>query len=66
VGWESVAHFTQAFDKPEFRKNMVKVLPITVMSLQLFKKVAIAGVCLCGLAAVIFPIRITGRNVKQM
>jgi hypothetical protein len=62
VGWESVAHFTQAFDKPEFRKNMVKVL----MSPHLFKKVAIAGVCLCGLAAVIFPIRITGRNVKQM
>ena len=25
VGWESVAHFTQAFDKPEFRENMVKV-----------------------------------------
>ena len=30
VGWESVAHFRQAFDKPEFRENMVKVLPITV------------------------------------
>jgi len=45
VGWGSVAHFTQAFDKPEFRENMVKVLPITVMSPHLFKKVAIAGVC---------------------
>ncbi len=66
MGWESVAHFTQAFDKPEFREYMVKVLPITVMSLHLFEKVAIAGVCLCGLAAVIFPIRITGRNVKQL
>ena len=45
VVWESVAHFRQAFDKPEFRENMAKVLPNTVMSPHLFKKVAIAGVC---------------------
>ncbi|MGA9319132.1 MAG: antibiotic biosynthesis monooxygenase family protein [Nitrososphaeraceae archaeon] len=45
VVWESVAHFRQAFDKPEFRENMVKVLPNTVMSPHLFKRVAIAGVC---------------------
>jgi heme-degrading monooxygenase HmoA len=44
VVWESVAHFRQAFDKPEFRENMVKVLPNTVMSPHLFKKVAIGGV----------------------
>ena len=45
VVWESVAHFRQAFDKPEFRENMAKVLPNTVMSSHLFKKIAIAGVC---------------------
>jgi heme-degrading monooxygenase HmoA len=45
VVWESVADFRQAFDKPEFRENMVKVLPNTVMSPHLFKRVAIAGVC---------------------
>jgi heme-degrading monooxygenase HmoA len=45
VVWESVAHFRQAFDKPEFRENMVKVLPNTVMSPHLFKRVAIARVC---------------------
>ena len=45
VVWESVAHFRQAFDKPEFWDNMAKVLPNTVMSPQLFKKVAVAGVC---------------------
>jgi heme-degrading monooxygenase HmoA len=46
VVWESVAHFKQAFDKPEFRTNMAKVLPNnTVMSPHLFKKIAISGVC---------------------
>lgn len=45
VVWESVAHFKQAFDKPEFRTNMANVLPNTVMSPHLFKKIAIAGVC---------------------
>lgn len=45
VVWESFAHFKQAFDKPEFRTNMANVLPNTVMSPHLFKKIAIAGVC---------------------
>lgn len=45
VVWESVAHFKQAFDKPEFRINMANVLPNTVMSPHLFKKIAIAGIC---------------------
>jgi heme-degrading monooxygenase HmoA len=45
VVWESVAHFKQAFDKPEFRTNMANVLPNTVMSPHLFKKIAISGVC---------------------
>jgi heme-degrading monooxygenase HmoA len=45
VVWESVAHFRQAFNKPEFRSNMAKLLPNTVMSPHLFKKVAIPGVC---------------------
>ena len=45
VVWEYVAHFKQAFDKPEFRTNMTNVLPNTVMSPHLFKKIAISGVC---------------------
>jgi heme-degrading monooxygenase HmoA len=45
VVWESVAHFKQAFDKPEFQTNMTNVLPNTVMSPHLFKKIAISGVC---------------------
>lgn len=45
VVWESIAHFKQAFDKPEFRTNMANVLPNTVMSPHLFKKIAIAGIC---------------------
>lgn len=32
VVWESAAHFKQAFNRPEFRSNMAKVLPNTVMS----------------------------------
>jgi heme-degrading monooxygenase HmoA len=43
VIWESAAHFKQAFDRPEFRSNMAKVLPNTVMSPHLFKKVAVSG-----------------------
>jgi heme-degrading monooxygenase HmoA len=45
VIWESAAHFKQAFDRPEFRSNMTKVLPNTVMSPHLFKKVAVPGIC---------------------
>ncbi len=39
------AHFKQAFDRPEFRSNMAKVLPNTVMSPHLFKKVSVPGIC---------------------
>jgi heme-degrading monooxygenase HmoA len=45
VIWESAAHFKQAFNRPEFRSNMAKVLPNTVMSPHLFKKVAVPGIC---------------------
>ena len=45
VVWESAAHFKQAFNRPEFRSNMAKVLPNTVMSPHLFKKVAVPGIC---------------------
>lgn len=46
VVWESVAHFKQAFSRPEFRSNMAKLLPNTVMSPHLFKKVAVTGICM--------------------
>jgi heme-degrading monooxygenase HmoA len=45
VIWESVAHFKQAFDRPEFKLNMANLLPSTVMSPHLFKKVAVPGIC---------------------
>ncbi len=45
VVWESAGPFKQAFDRPEFRSNMAKVLPNTVMSPHLFKKVAVPGIC---------------------
>ena len=45
VIWESAAHFKQAFNRPEFGSNMAKVLPNTVMSPHLFKKVAVLGIC---------------------
>jgi heme-degrading monooxygenase HmoA len=45
VIWESAAHFKQAFIRPEFRSNMANVLPNTVMSPHLFKKVAVPGIC---------------------
>jgi heme-degrading monooxygenase HmoA len=45
VVWESAAHFKKAFNRPEFRSNMAKVLPNTVMSPHLFKKVAVPGIC---------------------
>ena len=45
VVWESAAHFKQAFNRPEFRSNMADVLPNTMMSPHLFKKVAVPGIC---------------------
>jgi heme-degrading monooxygenase HmoA len=45
VVWESAAHFKQAFNMPEFKSNMASVLPNTVMSPHLFKKVAVPGIC---------------------
>ena len=45
VVWESAAHFKQAFNREEFKSNMVSVLPNTVMSPHLFKKVAVPGIC---------------------
>lgn len=45
VVWESAAHFKQAFNRPEFRSNMASVLPNTVMSPHIFKKVAVPGIC---------------------
>ena len=46
VIWESAAHFRHAFNRPEFKSNMAKVLPNTVMSPHLFKKVAVPGICI--------------------
>ena len=45
VVWESAAHFKQAFNREEFKSNMGSVLPNTVMSPHLFKKVAVQGIC---------------------
>lgn len=45
VVWESAAHFKQAFNRPEFHSNMASILPNTVMSTHLFKKVAVPGIC---------------------
>lgn len=45
VVWESAAHFKQAFNTPEFKSNMASVLPNTLMSPHLFKKVAVPGIC---------------------
>jgi heme-degrading monooxygenase HmoA len=45
VVWESAAHVKQAFNRLEFRSNMANVLPNTMMSPHLFKKVAVQGVC---------------------
>jgi quinol monooxygenase YgiN len=43
--WESATHFKQAFNMPELKSNMASVLPDTVMSPHLFKKVAVPGIC---------------------
>ena len=45
VVWESTKHFKQAFNKPGFRSSMADLLPNTVMSPHLFKKVSVPGIC---------------------
>ena len=45
VVWESAEHFKRAFNRPEFRSSMADLLPNTVMSPHLFKKVAVPGIC---------------------
>ena len=45
VTWESAKHFKQAFNRPEFRSSMADVLPNTIMSPHLFKKIAVPGIC---------------------
>ena len=45
VVWESAAQFKHAFNSPEFRTNMSNILPNTVMSPHLFKKVAVPNIC---------------------
>ena len=40
VVWESAEHFKRAFNRPEFRSSMADLLPNTVMSPHLSKKVA--------------------------
>jgi heme-degrading monooxygenase HmoA len=45
VVWESAEYFKQAFNSPEFRSSMADVLPNTVMSPHLFKKVTVPGIC---------------------
>ncbi len=42
---EPAAQFKQAFNRPEFKSNMANVLPNTIMSPHLFKKVAVPGIC---------------------
>jgi heme-degrading monooxygenase HmoA len=45
VIWESAEHFKLAFNRPEFRSSMADLLPNTVISPHLFKKVAVPGIC---------------------
>ena len=45
VIWESAKHFKLAFNRPEFRSSMADLLPNTVISPHLFKKVAVPGIC---------------------
>ena len=45
VVWESAEHFKQAFSRSEFRSSMAELLPDTIMSPHLFKKIAIPGIC---------------------
>ncbi len=43
--WESVTHFQQAFNHPEFQSHLKNYPPSTVASPHLFRKVAIPGIC---------------------
>jgi quinol monooxygenase YgiN len=43
--WESAEHFKRAFNSPGFRSSVADLPPGTVMSPHLFKKVAVAGIC---------------------
>jgi heme-degrading monooxygenase HmoA len=43
--WESVEHFKQATSDPEFRSALVRYPDSTVGSPHLFRKVAVAGIC---------------------
>jgi heme-degrading monooxygenase HmoA len=43
--WESVAHFRDAFNQPEFRSRLAAYPESTVASPHLFKKVAVPGIC---------------------
>ena len=45
VIWESAAHFKQAFNRPEFRSNMAKVLPNTVVSTLIQESSSIGFLC---------------------
>lgn len=45
VVWESADHFKHAFSNQDFKSNMANVLPNTVMSPHIYKKVAIPGIC---------------------
>jgi quinol monooxygenase YgiN len=43
--WESVDLFRQAVSSPDFQSSIEGLPPSTVMSPQLFKKVAVPGIC---------------------
>ena len=43
--WESVAHFKGAFNNPEFQSQLQYYPSSAVASPHLFRKVAVAGVC---------------------
>ena len=43
--WESAERCKQMFNRPEIRSNIANILPNTVMSSHLFKKVAVPGIC---------------------
>jgi heme-degrading monooxygenase HmoA len=43
--WESTAHFKRAFADPEFQNQLSNYPSSTVASPHLFRKIAVAGVC---------------------
>ena len=43
--WESARHFKQAFHNPEFQSQLASYPSSAVASPHLFRKVAIAGIC---------------------